>query len=274
MEQFIHARDVRWGRTQGYYSDQLKFTLCGFPLAIAGLIALLCSPRFRLLSALYIGPFVLFALAKGRGYYLMPAYSVLYAAGAVSLERALAKRAAWLRITLRSIVITALLCDAVLFSFAYLPMWRVGSRGWNWQIRNNGDVRDEIGWARVRRQVAAVRDTLSPEDRGHLAIIAHNYGEAGALALYGPQYNLPTPLSGTNSFHDRGYGPYEPQTVIVVGASLNNQLRSFETCTVAAHVQIPYGVRNEEAVYHSDILVCRHLRGSWPEAWAHSQEFA
>jgi 4-amino-4-deoxy-L-arabinose transferase-like glycosyltransferase len=273
MEQFIHARDVRHGRAQGYYSDQLKFTLCSFPLTLAGLVALLRSPRFRLLSAFYIGPFILFAIAKGRGYYLMPAYSVLYAAGAVSLERVLSTRAAWLRITLRSIVIAALLVDAALFSYAYLPMWHVGSRGWNWQMANNDDMADEIGWPEFVAQVAAVRDTLAPEDSSHLAIIAHNYGEAGALALYGPQYNLPTPLSGTNSFHDRGYGPYEPETVIVTGATLNNQLRSFETCTVAAHVQIPYGVRNEESMYHPDILICRHLRGSWPEAWSHAQEF-
>jgi hypothetical protein len=273
MESFIHARDVRHGRAQGYYSDQLRFTLCGFPLAVAGLVSLLRSPRFRLLSAFYIGPFLLFAIAKGRGYYLMPAYTVLYAAGAVALERAMTRRPQWLRIGLRSIVIAALLCDAAVFSFAYLPMWRVGSAGWNWQIKNNGDVRDEYGWPEFVAQVAQVRDTLSAEDRAHLAILAHNYGEAGALALYGPQYNLPTPISATNSFHDRGFGPYQPDTVIVTGAHLEDQLRSFETCTVAAHVQMPYGIQNEESADHPEILICRHLRFPWPEAWAHSQEF-
>ncbi len=273
MEQYIHARDVRHGRAQGYYSDQLKFTLCGFPLALAGLISLLRSPRFRLLSALYIGPFLLFAIAKGRGYYLMPAYTVLYAAGAVALERFLSHRAAWLRITLRSVVIAGLLCDAALFSFAYLPMWHPHSPGWNWQIANNGDVRDEYGWPEFVAQVAAVRDTIPVADRARLAIIAHNYGEAGALALYGPQYNLPTPISGTNSFHDRGYGPYEPDTVIVTGTHLEDQLRSFETCTIAARVQMPYNIQNEESADHPEILICHHLRFPWPEAWSHSQEF-
>jgi hypothetical protein len=273
MEQFIHARDVRHGRAKGFYSDQLKFTLCGFPLAMAGLISLLRSPRFRLLSAFYIGPFILFAIAKGRGYYLMPAYTVLFAAGAVALERFLSARPQWLRITLRSIVIAALLCDAAVFSFAYLPMWRVGSAGWNWQIKNNSDIRDEYGWPEFVAQVAAVRDTLPAADRAHLAILAHNYGEAGALALYGPQYNLPTPISGTNSFHDRGFGPYQPDTVIVTGAHLEDQLRNFQTCTVAAHVHMPYNIQNEESADHPEILICRHLRFPWPEAWARSQEF-
>ena len=273
MEHFIHARDVRGGRARGYYSDQIKFTLFALPLAIAGLVSLLRNRRFRLLSAFYIGPFVLFALAKGRGYYLMPAYSVLYAAGAVALERLLAQRVPWLRTSVRSVVLIAFLSDAALVSWAFLPAFPVGSSGWNWQMKNNDDMANEVGWPEFVAQVAAVRDTLSPQDRSRLAILANNYGEAGAIALYGPQYNLPTPISSTNTFHQRGYGPYEPETVIVTGGELNDQLGNFETCRVAAHVVIPYGVRNEESVDHPEILICRHLRWPWPIAWARSQEF-
>lgn len=273
MEQSIHARDVGEGRAAGYYSDQLKFTMLAFPLAVAGLISLLRSAQFRLLSAFYIGPFILFALVKGRGYYLMPAYVVLYAAGAVALERTLAQRPEWLRVSIRAIVIAAMLVDVAAVSWAYLPIWRPGTAGWNWQMKNNGDMRDEVGWPEFVVQVAAVRDTLPPEDRTRLAILANNYGEAGALALYGPQYNLPTPISSTNGFHDRGYGPYEPETVIVVGGHLNNQLRNFESCTVVGTVQIPFGVHNEESEDHPQILICRHLRWPWPEKWAISQNF-
>jgi Dolichyl-phosphate-mannose-protein mannosyltransferase len=273
MESFIHARDVRHGRAKGYYSDQLKFTLFAFPLAVAGLISLLRSQRFRLLSALYIGPFLLFALVKGRGYYLMPAYPVLFAAGAVALERILAARPKGFRIAARTVVIVALLAGTAAVSWAFLPMFQPNSAGWNWQMKNSSDMRDEIGWPEFVAQVAAVRDTLPPEDRARLAIIAHNYGEAGALALYGPQYNLPTPIGGTNSFHDRGYGPYEPDTVIVTGTDLEDQLHSFATCTVAAHVQMPYNIQNEESADHPEILVCRQLLLPWPVAWARSQEF-
>jgi 4-amino-4-deoxy-L-arabinose transferase-like glycosyltransferase len=273
MERFIHARDVRHGRADGYYSDQIRFTLLALPLAVAGLVSLLRSPRFRLLSIFYIGPFVLFAIAKGRGYYLMPAYPVLYAAGAVALERLLARGSKGLRTAVRSTVLTAMLVDTAFVAWAYLPIWPVGSPGWNWQMKNNSDMADEIGWPEFVAQVAAVRDSLSAEDRSRLAILANNYGEAGALALYGPQYHLPTPISSTNSFHDRGYGPYEPETVIVTGGDLDDQERNFESCRVAALVHIPYGVRNEESVDHPVILVCHHLRFSWPEAWSRSQEF-
>ncbi|HEY0785186.1 MAG TPA: glycosyltransferase family 39 protein, partial [Acidobacteriaceae bacterium] len=205
MERFIHARDVRHGRAAGYFTDQLRFTLLALPLAVAGLVLLLRSRRFRLLSVFYLGPLVLFALVKGRGYYLLPAYSVLYAAGAVSLERVLQRRSRGLRVGVRALVLTAMLVDAAAVAWAYLPVWPVGSRGWNWQMKNNDDMADEIGWPELAAQVAAVRDRLPEEDRARLAVLANNYGEAGALSLYGPQYQLPTPISSVNTFHQRGW---------------------------------------------------------------------
>ena len=165
MEHFIHMRDVRHGRADGYYTDQIKFTLFGLPLAIAGLVFLVRSARFRLLSTFYIGPFLLFAIARGRGYYLLPAYPVLYAAGTVALERVIEFRTRRFRITVRSVVLTAMLVDAVGVAWAYLPMWRPGSPGWNWQMKNNYDMADEIGWPEFVAQVAAVRDTLPSKDR-------------------------------------------------------------------------------------------------------------
>lgn len=273
MERFIHARDVRHGRAAGYFTDQLRFTLLALPLAVAGLVLLLRSRRFRLLSVFYLGPLVLFALVKGRGYYLLPAYSVLYAAGAVSLERVLQRRSRGLRVGVRALVLTAMLVDAAAVAWAYLPVWPVGSRGWNWQMKNNDDMADEIGWPELAAQVAAVRDRLPEEDRARLAVLANNYGEAGALSLYGPQYQLPTPISSVNTFHQRGWGPYPPETVIVLGANLDEETVNFASCSVVAHVRIPYAVRNEESVDHPDILLCRHLRLPWPEAWSRSQSF-
>jgi len=282
METFIHARDVRHGRADGYYSDQLLFTLLGFPLAVAGLVSLLRSARFRLLSLFYVGPFVIFAALKGRGYYLIPAYPALYAAGAVALERALNGRTHWLRLATWSVVTLAMLADTVAINLRMQPVYHPGSARWQNQLANNGDLRDEIGWPELVAQVAAVRDALTPEERANLGVLANNYGEAGAIALFGPQHGLPYPISSTNTFHMRGYGTLNstwsstgpgPETLIVLGDTLENQLKNFETCRVAAQVVIPYGVRNEEAVDHPVILVCHHLKLPWAVVWARSQEF-
>jgi uncharacterized membrane protein len=273
MEHSIHARDIRLGRTAAFYPEQIKFTLFAFPLAVAGFISLLRSPRFRLLIAFFLAPLILFTLLRGRAYYMLSAYPVLYAAGAVALERALSHRPAWLRISARSIVFAAFALDAALVVFTFLPIWPPHSHAWTWQMANNGDSADEIGWPELVAQVAAVRDTLPAEDLPRLGILVHNYGEAGAVALYGPQYHLPAPISSTNSFFFRGWGPYDPETVIILGSNLPDQLRNFQTCTIVAQIQMPYGVRNEESRDHPDILVCRHLRLPWAVVWKRSLAF-
>ncbi len=273
METYIHARDVGLGRADGYFTDQVKFTMLALPLAVTGLVSLVRSPRFRLLSVFYLGPLMLFALARGRGYYLLPAYPVLYAAGAVALERALAGRRQALPVGVRGLAYAALLGNAAAISWAYLPMWHPGSAGWKWQMTHNYDMADEVGWPEFVEQVAAVRDGLSPQERQGLGLLANNYGEAGALEFYGARYGLPQVISSTNSFHPRGYGSFEPETVIVTGGDLKDQRENFAECRVAAAVVIPYGVRNEESRDHPVILVCRHLKGNWAQVWAKSQEF-
>jgi 4-amino-4-deoxy-L-arabinose transferase-like glycosyltransferase len=278
MEHFIHLRDVRHGRADGYYTDQIKFMMFGLPFAVGGLIALVRSSRFRLLSAFYLGPLVLFALVKGRGYYLLPAYPVLYAAGAVGLEsllagRAGARHAKAMRGLVYGAVVAAVLAEVGAIAWAYLPIWRPRSAAWNWQMKNNDDMANEIGWPEFVAQVAAVRDGLPPVDRTQLAVLAENYGEAGAIELYGPKYGLPVPIATVNDFHDRGWGPFEPQTLIVVGGHLEDESKFFESCSVVATVHLPYDVQDEETVDHPQILVCHHLREAWPVVWGRSQDF-
>ncbi len=278
MEHFIHLRDVRHGRAAGYFTDQLRFMMFGLPFAVGGLVALLRSPRFRLLSVFYLGPFVLFALMKGRGYYLLPAYPVLYAAGAAGLERWLASRATsrqakQVRGLVYAVVVVATLAEVGMIAWTFLPVWPTGSAAWNWQVKHNDDIANEVGWPEFVAQVGAVRDGLTPEERKQYAVLAENYGEAGALALYGPRYGLPVQIATVNDFHDRGWGPFEPQTLIVVGGNLEDESKFFESCSVVGHVHLPYGVQDEETLDHPQILVCHHLKGSWPVVWARSQDF-
>jgi 4-amino-4-deoxy-L-arabinose transferase-like glycosyltransferase len=274
MEHFIHARDVRIGRAKGYFTDQLRFMMFGLPFVVGGLIALLRSPRFRLLSVFYLGPLVLFALVKGRGYYMLPAYPVVYAAGAVGLERWLAARRKAARGAVYGVVMAAVLLEVAAVAWSTLPVWRPGSAGWKWQMKNSYDLANEVGWPQLVAEVAEVRDGLTPAERSSYAVLAENYGAAGAVALYGPKFGLPVPIATVNDFYDRGWGPFEPETVIVVGGRLEDESRFFESCKVMGMVHLPYGVQNEESEDHPQILVCQHLKGSWAVVWGRSRDFS
>jgi 4-amino-4-deoxy-L-arabinose transferase-like glycosyltransferase len=264
----IHERDVRIGRTRDFLPDQLKLTLLAIPLWLAGLHFYLFARegrQYRVLGWMYVVPLLLFVVAKGRGYYLLPAYPMLYAAGATWGERQLANlRRSWAN-GLRAVAWTALVANAMLVAAITLPMTPVGSAWWKFASAQNGDLVEEIGWPELARTVAGIRSSLPAGES--VGIIGANYGEAGAINLYGPQYGLPQAISGINSFWARGYPDPAPQTLIVLGLSQRFRDSRFNSCELAGHVTNPYDVLNEETKDHPDIFICRGLKQSWPEFW-------
>lgn len=265
----IHARDVRWGRTKNFLPDQLKMTLFAVPLWLAGLYYYFFARgrRFAALGCMYVVPLMLFVIAKGRGYYMAGTYPMLYAAGAVWGERWLASLSFPLAKAVRAAAWTALAADIILVGALFLPIAPISSRWFKTSLKVNGDFAEEIGWPELVESVAKIRDSLPPPERQFAGILTGNYGEAGAINLYGPHYSLPRAISGINSFWQRGYGDPPPQTLIVVGLSRDFVDRTFASCEVAGHTWNRYGVENEETRDHPDIYVCRGLRRPWPEFW-------
>jgi len=268
--QHIHARDVRIGRTKNFLPEQLQFTLFGFVLFLAGLYFTLFSrdgKRFRMLGWMYLTPLVIFVIAKGRAYYLAAAYPMLYAAGSVWVERALVCVGSTLQKLIRVLVWAALLTDVVIMGVITLPIAPANSTWAAHAMKINGDFREELGWPELVQTIAEIRDSLSAEERAQLGILTGNYGEAGAVNLYGAQFGLPRAISGVNSFWQRGYGDPPPQTLIVVGADLDDLQGEFASCRLAADIWNRFGVENEETRDHPNIFVCHTLRKPWPEFW-------
>jgi 4-amino-4-deoxy-L-arabinose transferase-like glycosyltransferase len=272
----IHARDIREGRTQGFLPGQIKVTLFALPIWAAGLYYCLFSSagrRWRMLGWMYIVPLALFVIGKGRDYYMGPAYPMMYAAGAVWGEQ-------WLKSVRRSVALgvrvlawAALLFDAVLVTVIAMPAAPVNSARWKFAVSQNGDLLEELGWPELVQAVAQVRDALPESDRAHVGILVGDYGEAGAVDLYGPQYGLPPAISGINSFWAHGYGNPPPETLIVLGLSKRFLDRNFASCQVVAQSPNPYHIENEQVRDHPDIYVCRGLRQSWPEFWRDFQYY-
>ena len=169
--------------------------------------------------------------------------------------------------TVRWVVWTALAVEVLLTLAFWLPTAPLNSRWWAITNEVQGDFREQIGWPDLVQEVARIRDSLAPEDKAHLGIIGTNYGEAGAVNLYGPEYGLPRAISGVNSFWYRGYGDPAPQTLIVIGLSRKFVDEHFESCKLAGHTWNQYGIENEETVDHPDIFVCGPPKVGWPEFW-------
>lgn len=168
---------------------------------------------------------------------------------------------------------TAIAVNGILSALLVMPVAPIGSRVWNITSKLHDQFREEIGWPDLAQSVANVYWSLPAQEREHAGILTGNYGEAGALNLYGPALGLPHAMGLTNSFWYRGYDPRRPQIVIVTGFRLEEANKLFETCTVSAKNTNPYGVENEESRDHPDILLCRNLRVPWPEYWEHHRRF-
>lgn len=270
----IHERDVRIGRTDGFLLRQLELTLLAAPLAAAGLIFyFIHGKRFRPLAGMYLLPLVFFVIARGRAYYLAAAYPMLYAAGATWFAES---QSGWRPVLRRAaivLVLGALALDAGLAASFNLPLFAPGTERFAAVLKVKGDFAEEFLWPELVAEVARIRDTLPPQEQSRLGILAANYGEAGAVNLYGPAHGLPRAISGTNSFWAKGYGDPPPQTLIVLGFSPEFREKYFDHCELAGHISNPWGIENEESRENPDIYVCRGLKPTWPEFWKDRQRF-
>lgn len=255
--QSIHARDVRIGRASGFVLNQLfvPASLFSIPLWIAGLY--FYARRHRALGLTFIFCFLFLLIAKGRDYYMAPAYPMLFAGGATLMQ---SRRWMW--------VLLAIGAACTVF---FLPIAPINSWMWNKVQGQNYDFREEVGWQDLAREVAAVRNSLPADERVHTAIFANNYGQAGAIDLYGPALGLPPVLSSANSYWLRGYPDPAPTTLIVIGGDCAGALQNLEFCEVAGKITNRYGVRNEEN--GDNILICRGLRRPWSEIWPELRRF-
>jgi hypothetical protein len=272
--QHIHARDVAQGRAHGFVKDQ--FIICtnlfAAPLWIAGLIYFLRDRRYRMLGWMYVIPLVLFFVGKGRGYYLAAAYPMLFAMGAVAGERwAASLRRGW-RLAVEGVFFAGLAAYGLFVYALIVPLASSGPLK-EFALKNNGDLREEIGWDDLVKTVAGIRDSLPPAQRDSVGVLVGNYGEQGAVEILGPAYHLPIPISMTNSAWLRGYRAPQPSTLIVLGFSREAADKAFMACTPAGHNGNSEGVKNEESEYHADIFVCGPPRVPWPEFWRTHQRY-
>ncbi len=274
----IHARDVEEGRAEGYLLEQLFLTVNLFtvPVWLMGLYYYFAKPdgkRYRLLGWMYVIPFALFLLAQGRGYYLAPAYPMLLAAGTVVWDGWRVSLAGWKSRAVLAITWIALALGGLLSAALVLPISPVNSALWSTVDQIHEIYRDQVGWQELTETVAEIYAGLPAEDKPRAGILAGNYGEAGAINLYGPAYGLPRAISGINSYWLRGYGDPPPQTLIVLGHQQKDVNLIFESCSLVARVTNRHNIANEETTDYPGIFVCRGLRKPWREFWKDYRHF-
>ena len=272
--QGIHARDVNEGRADGFLRGQflINANLFAAPVWLAGLLAYFSNRRYRMLAWMYAVPLLLFLFAQGRFYYTSGVYPMLLAMGSVVSERWLRTlRPAW-RVGITTLVFAGVFAIGIYATLRIVPIASSGPLR-DFALRNNADLREQIGWNEIVAQVTAIRDALPADQQANLGIVVGNYGEYGAIALLGQRYHLPIPITAVNTGWLRGYPQTPPTTFIVLGSSHERADELFTDCRLAGHTANALGVANEESQDHPDIFVCGPTRKPLSELWKHGPEF-
>ncbi|MFU8851764.1 glycosyltransferase family 39 protein [Micromonospora sp. SL1-18] len=235
------------------------------PIWIAGLVALLRRPAWQAYRAIGWAWPVVFAivlLAGGKGYYDAPLLLVVTAAGAVVTTDWAGRGLIRARQALLAAGAAVAVTGSVILLLPVLPADRLPG----FVVDVNYDAGETIGWPAFTDSLAAVHRGLPPEQRQRAVILTGNYGEAGAVARYGPQRGLPRAYSGHNSMVAFGRPPEGADVVIAVGWAHPDQLRGwFTEVTEAGRIDQRVDVDNDENGL--PIFVCRGLRRPWAQIW-------
>ncbi len=234
------------------------------PLWVTGQVWSLRSPqarRFRpvaIASALLL---VLIFVLGGKPYYVGALFTFLFAAGSVPLGRWLERGRRRLRWAGAGVAIG--LCAALNLLYA-LPVLPARNLPASVQTINYTLV-ESVSWPKLVALVAREYHALPRAERGHTALLASNYGEAGAIDRYGPGFGLPQAYSGHNSFWFWGPPPAADTTVIAVNIDPSLLHREFARVRAVATFWNGLGLNDQEQGVR--IYVASGLKSGWAAAW-------
>ena len=243
----------------GFFLVQVMFGPAIF-VGLGGLCALIVAPSmrpYRLLGWTCLWVWALLVALHGKAYYVGPTYPILFAAGAVALERLRAPRLGpalrWAAVGLTAAYGVLVLPLGVPI-VAPAPLERyIHSIGAVEALRDNQgiigrlpqDYADMLGWEDRAAAISSVYHGLSALERAKTVIIANNYGEAGALEFFGPRYGLPSIVCAQGSFYFFGPGVRPGEVAITIGEGRDGLRRFYDSLEVAGHLTNPLTVREE-----------------------------
>ncbi len=243
------------------------FTL---PIWICGLGSLFFSQRFkkyRLFGWAYLILFIVFALMKAKFYFLIPFYPILIAAGAVTINEYFIRHGSRI---LPRIIIPIMVIGGIVTAPLAMPILPVDTfiKTFNFMGGDAGikqerheikelpqHFADRFGWEEMAFTVAGVYSRLSDEERSKVCIVTGNYGEAGAIHLFGKKYGLPEPISGHGWYYYQGIRNCTGEIIIALGLRKEGLQSRFNEVTEAAVFQCEYCMAYENNL---PVYVCRN----------------
>jgi len=250
------------------------------PVWLAGLWFLLVGRgrSFRALGWIYLSLLVFFIVLHAKDYYLAPAYPMLLAAGGVAIEmwstRVSSSRA---RTAVRLAIAGSLALSGAIFAPIALPVLspaslvayqqKLGLAPPKTEVAHIGPLPqlwgDQFGWPELVDEVAAIYWALPEDERTRTGIFASNYGEAGAINLFGPAHDLPPAICAHQTHSMWGPGDFDGDQLIWLQWSAESLGRICGSVERVGDHNHPWGMAEE----NRPIYLCGELNSPLAELW-------
>jgi 4-amino-4-deoxy-L-arabinose transferase-like glycosyltransferase len=233
--------------------------------------------RYRVLGATYLAFLAIMMALHAKDYYLAPIYPMLFASGGVFWQTFIAShsRLRWVKVALPAVLV---LLGVVAFPLVlpilppdqiapYMKALGIGVSRTETHMSSilPQHFADEFGWPEMVAQVADVYNRMPAEERTKTAILAGNYGSAGAIDFFGSRYGLPPSISAHQNYYYWGFRQYTGESLILLNWELDDAQYWCNSVEEGPKVGNPYAMGWE----HYTILICHGLKKPLAEAWPH-----
>lgn len=275
------GRDITRGPLSFLGEQIFMMSPLNFPIWLSGLLFLFFGRegrRYRVLGWAFLVVVATMLTMHGKDYYTAPSYPMLLAAGAVVIEQAAHTRR-WIKpLTVGVLIAGTAPLFPMMLPVLPLEMYVEYQKALHFAppATEKSHLRsplpqyysDELGWQEMTAAVAQAYDRLPLGLRSVTAVYGQNYGEAGAIDFFGPQYGLPKAICAHQTYYLWGPRGFKGLSMIVLGDTREHLEQYFGQVILAGSFGVPYSLER------GPIWVCTQPRGwnlqqIWPKlkAW-------
>ena len=229
---------------------------------------------FRALGFIWLITFLILLINEhSKGEYISAAYQILFAGGAVIIEKwSAASKRNWIKY---SIAVPVIVVGILLLPYArpflspetfiqyQLAIGLVPPSNEGHELVGLPQFySDMFGWEELAQNVSKVYQFLPKEERERTLVYCGNYGKAGAIEYYSNKYPLPKVICPHNSYWYWWPEDNKYTTIIIIGGEIEEHLESSNEVFEAGYHKTKYGMSYEN---NQTIFISRGFKRSSDE---------
>ncbi len=251
---------------QSFLLDQIFMNFTVILIWISGFIMVIffkTEKKYRVFGYIFLIVVFLFLITKGKSYYTLGVYIMMFAFGGYFLEKYFVGK---LKIISYLILLVSFIAS-ILFLPLGLPVLPKEQMGkyctfiskhiTSAPMRNENysyypipqDYMDMSGWDELAALASAAYNKLSIDQKKDCIIYANDYGQAGAFDFYGKKYHLPDPICLSDSYIFWAPDSLSASNYIVSDDKLGDIPRLFKNYIVIGVINDYYFRENGLKVY-------------------------